>query len=106
MAIAYIVLTAGEVLSYGTGLELAYAAAPKNMKGFVTACFLVTNALGNFIDSFFSPLYGGSLKDAPEQQGPLAPAPFFAIAGSFGLIAGLAWIGVGRRFNKPAHLTA
>jgi dipeptide/tripeptide permease len=103
---AYIVLTAAEVLLYGTGLELAYTAAPKNMKGFVTACFLVTNTLGNFIDSFFSPLYGGSLKDAPEQRGPLAPAPFFTISASIALVAGFAWIFVGRKFNKPAHSAA
>jgi len=44
-SIAYIVLTFGEVLLYGTTLELAYAGAPKSMKGFVTACFLVTSAL-------------------------------------------------------------
>src|SRR5262249_39539557 len=44
-ALAYIILTLGEVLLYGTMLELAYAAAPKSMKGFVTACFLTTSAL-------------------------------------------------------------
>src|SRR5262249_51010589 len=48
-ALAYIVLTFGEVLLYGTMLELAYTAAPKSIKGFVTACFLVTNGLGNLI---------------------------------------------------------
>src|SRR5262249_23255249 len=49
IVLAYIVLTAGEVLLYGTMLDLSYSAAPKSMKGFVTACFLVTNALGNLI---------------------------------------------------------
>ena len=36
--VAYIILTLGEVLLYGTMLEIAYTAAPKSMKGFVTAC--------------------------------------------------------------------
>jgi len=58
-SIAYIVLTFGEVLLYGTTLELAYAGAPKSMKGFVTACFLVTSALGNFINMVWNPQYGG-----------------------------------------------
>src|SRR5262249_17272136 len=72
-ALAYIVMTFGEVLLYGTMLELAYTAAPKSMKGFVTACFLVTNAVGNFLNAGLSlgpvnlqgwaTLYGGSLVD-------------------------------------------
>ena len=47
---AYILLTIGEVLVYGTMLDLSYAYAPARMKGFITACFLVTNALGNLIN--------------------------------------------------------
>ena len=46
MVLAYIILTAGEVLLYGTMLDLSYAAAPKSMKGFITACFLLTNTMG------------------------------------------------------------
>ena len=53
---------------YGTGLDLAYAYAPADMKGFVTACFLVTNAIGNFINSQYGKLYATSL----------TPAEFFA----------------------------
>jgi len=49
IVLAYFVLTVGEILVYGTGLELSYAAAPDNMKSFVTSCFLVTNAIGNII---------------------------------------------------------
>jgi hypothetical protein len=49
-AMAYIVLTFGEVLLYGTMLDLSYAAAPKSMKGYVTACFLLTNTLANFLN--------------------------------------------------------
>lgn len=78
--VAYIVLTAGEVLVYGTGLELAYSMAPKDMKGFVTACFLLTNTLGNFVNTWLSSLYGGSLTDSPDTRGPLAPGDFFALA--------------------------
>ena len=46
-SLAYIILTLGEVLLYGTMLELAYTAAPKSMKGFVTALWLVTVGLAN-----------------------------------------------------------
>ena len=34
------------------------------MKGFITACFLVTNFLGNLINMVWVKQYGGSLEDA------------------------------------------
>src|SRR5262249_23642133 len=79
MVIAYIVLTAGEVLLYGTMLDLSYAAAPKSMKGFITACFLLTNTMGNFINSYLTHLYGGSLKDDVKDRGPLSTVEFFGM---------------------------
>ena len=71
-AMAYIVLTFGEVLLYGTMLDLSYAAAPKSMKGYVTACFLLTNTLANFLNILWTPFYGGSLPDPASKRGPLA----------------------------------
>src|SRR5439155_19262544 len=64
-AAAYIVLTFGEVLLYGTMLEVAYAAAPKSMKGFVLACFLVTNAVGNIVDMVWSYAYDHVVGSVP-----------------------------------------
>src|SRR5262245_53046240 len=100
LVVAYIVLTAGEVLVYGTMLDLSYAAAPKSMKGFITACFLLTNTLGNLINSFLSRLYGGSLKDAPETRGPLGTVEFFAMTMGIVVVAGVAFYFVGKRFER------
>ena len=86
---AYVLLTVGEVLLYGTGLELAYAAAPKSMKSFVTACFLLTSTLGNFVNVWLSPLYGGRL----------SPACFFALTALITLAAALVFPFVGRRIS-------
>src|SRR5439155_20166885 len=63
MVLGFFVLTIGEILVYGTGLELSYTAAPQNMKGFVTACFLVTNTLGNLINTQVSPLYKKTISE-------------------------------------------
>jgi POT family proton-dependent oligopeptide transporter len=90
IVLAYFVLTVGEVLVYGTGLELSYTAAPANMKGFVTACFLVTNTLGNLVNSQFSPLY----------ETPVPAGDFFAITAAITLAASVAFYFVGRRFNR------
>lgn len=87
---AYLVLTIGEVLIYGTGLELAYTAAPASMKGFITACFLLTNTGGNLVNSQLSQLYNTKL----------TPRDFFLMTMGITLVAALAFFFVGRRFNR------
>jgi POT family proton-dependent oligopeptide transporter len=48
-AIAYFFLTIAEILISVTGLELAFVAAPKTMKSFVTSLWLLTVALANWL---------------------------------------------------------
>ncbi len=98
---AYIVLTFGEVLLYGTMLELAYSAAPKNMKGMITACFLVTNTLGNFVNILWAPNYGGSLTGA--KSGSIPPGQFFAITALMVVAAAIAFLYVGRWFERSVR---
>jgi dipeptide/tripeptide permease len=99
-AMAYIVLTFGEVLVYGTMLDLSYAAAPKSMKGYVTACFLLTNTLANFLNILWTPFYGGSLPDPLSKRGPLAPGVFFGLTAALTLIAALAFVAIGKKFER------
>jgi POT family proton-dependent oligopeptide transporter len=99
-AMAYIVLTFGEVLVYGTMLELAYTAAPKSMKSFITACFLVTNTLGNFLNMMWMPMYGGSLADEAAKRGPLLPGQFFGITALVVVAAALIFVFVGKQFER------
>lgn len=49
--LAFVVLTAGEVLISITGLEYAYTQAPPSMKSTIMACWLITVTLGNLIVS-------------------------------------------------------
>ncbi|HEX2616081.1 MAG TPA: MFS transporter, partial [Flavobacteriales bacterium] len=53
-AIAYVLLTAGEVLVYNTGLEFAYTQAPPSMKSTIMSFWLITIALGNWIVSLIN----------------------------------------------------
>jgi POT family proton-dependent oligopeptide transporter len=99
-AMAYIVLTFGEVLLYGTMLDLSYAAAPKSMKGYITACFLLTNTLANFLNILWQPLYGGSLPDPVSKRGPLAPGPFFGLTAAVTIAAALVFIVVAKGFER------
>jgi len=49
--LAYIILTASEVMVSITALEFAYTQSPKRMKSFVMGIFLASVALGNFFTS-------------------------------------------------------
>lgn len=52
--IAYIIITAAEVLVYQTGLEYAYNQAPVSMKSTIMSFWLLTIALGNYLVSLIN----------------------------------------------------
>ena len=79
---------------------MAYTAAPKNMKGFVTACFLLTDALANFINIGYGRVYGTSLVASENGPHTLTPGPFFTLTAFLVLAAGIAFYFVGRRFDR------
>ena len=105
-ALAYITLTLAEVLVYGTGLELSYTAAPKNMKGFVTACFLATIMAADLINARVSQLYGGSLADPLADRGRLSTAGFFALMTFIALGAMVGFYFVARRLKRQSAAEA
>jgi POT family proton-dependent oligopeptide transporter len=116
LVIAYVVLTLGEVLVYGTGLELSFAAAPATMKSFVTACFLLTNTFGNLLASQYGKFFNRDL--TVEKKGDSAlvgwvrqklldadityvsPHAFFLTTMGIVLAASVVFYFVGRRFNR------
>lgn len=113
---AYILLTIGEVLVYGTMLDLSYSYAPARMKGLITACFLVTNTIGNLANTQFGKLYFSGIGKGEELVQNLDfgvrmnvdghtvfrfyPQVFFAIDTVVALSAAVAFFFVARRFNK------
>jgi dipeptide/tripeptide permease len=100
---AFFFLTLGEVLIYGTGLDLSYGYAPASMKGFVTACFLLTIAIGNAINIFFTGLYKS---DDPNSKGLISPEYYFALDAALVLGAGVAFYFVGKKFNQAHSMAA
>lgn len=93
-ATAYFILTIAEILVYGTGLELAYSAAPSNLKGFVTACFLTTSACGNLINIWFSGLYGTIL----------SPGSFFGISALMVAAAACVFFRLSRKLGIKSNI--
>jgi dipeptide/tripeptide permease len=100
LVLAYFLLTIGEVLVYGTGLDFSYGQAPTSMKSMITACFLLTNAISNLFNSFWTRNY-----DNPDGVFPLPPLTFFSIDVVLPIIGGVLMLIVGRRFHQE-HVTA
>ena len=88
--LAFLVITISEILISVTGLELAYAAAPKSMTGFVTACWLATVGAANFLINTWSGfLYE---KFTPTQYFSGLATTLLIVAGGFFFVA--------RQFNR------
>ena len=89
MALAFFVITIAEVLISVTGLELAFVVAPQSMKGFITACWLMTVAIANFfINAPIADLY-------PEMH----PGNYFLMLTGAGLLVAALFVPVSRKFN-------
>lgn len=53
---AYVLIALSEILANITGLELAYAKAPQNMKSFIMSMFLLTSAFGSALGMLLAPM--------------------------------------------------
>jgi POT family proton-dependent oligopeptide transporter len=95
IVLAFVLLTASEVLVSTVGLELAFTAAPNSMKSFVTGCFLATVGIANLLNVPISRLYG-----------LLGPGLFFAVMAATMVVFAVGIIPVGRAFNRGAAAAA
>jgi POT family proton-dependent oligopeptide transporter len=113
--LAYVSLTLAEVLISVTGLELAYTAAPRSMKGFITAVWFVPIFVANLLSSQLAKTYPNTVKSGETAKAPafelygvkFFDLPQFATAQDYFLfLAGLllvvatAFVFVARRFNR------
>jgi proton-dependent oligopeptide transporter, POT family len=69
--VAYLVLTAGEVLVSITALEFSYKQAPQRMKSFIMALFLFSTSIGNLITATVNhqmtrPLHASAVETGAE----------------------------------------
>jgi POT family proton-dependent oligopeptide transporter len=87
--LTYFLITVAELCISPVGLELAFTAAPKAMKGFITGCFLLTVFFGNLINSWITRLYD-----------PLGPGRYFGLLTAILLVTTVAFVFIARQFNR------
>jgi POT family proton-dependent oligopeptide transporter len=91
----YFLITVAELCISPVGLELAFTAAPKSMKGFITGCFLLTVFLGDVLNSVVTRLYT-----------PMGPAAYFGAMTVVLIIVTIVFVFVARRFNRMMETQA
>jgi dipeptide/tripeptide permease len=91
---AYIIITIAEILISVTGLELAFTAAPRSMKGFVTGCWLAAVGCANVAAIFVAPLYS---KDW------MTPGLYFGATALAAIPVCVAFYFVALAFNRQAQ---
>ena len=89
--LTYVFITIAEICISPVGLELAFVAAPKSMKGFVTACFLLTVFFANMFNAPMSLLYP---KMTPDRYFGMLTLLMVVVTGAFVIVA--------NRFNRAA----
>src|SRR6516162_8589243 len=86
--LAFFFITIAEILISITGLELAFVAAPKSMKSFVTSLWLLTVFIANVFNTPLAHLY-------PMMN----PGLYFVLLAGMLVIVALAFYFVAQRFN-------
>lgn len=96
IVLAFVLLTLAEVLISVTGLELAFVVSPANMKGFVTALWLLTVGLANLvINAPVGRLYA-----------TMPPGPYFALLSGMTVAIIVVFFFVARYFNSGSQTKA
>ncbi|MGB5304872.1 MAG: POT family MFS transporter [Gammaproteobacteria bacterium] len=97
--LAYAVLTAGEVMVSITCLEFSYMQAPKTMKSFVMAFFMLSISLGNLFTSAVNFFIRN-----PDGSSKLAGADYYVFFTALMLVTAVLFTQVVRYYRGESHL--
>ncbi|MGI9213763.1 MAG: MFS transporter, partial [Methylococcaceae bacterium] len=90
--LAYLLLTASEVMVSVTGLEFAYTQAPRALKSLVMSLFMVSVAVGNLLTALVN-------QSIPTGEGVLRGAGYFWFFAGLMLLTSLIFTEVGKRYR-------
>ena len=98
-ALAYVVLTASEILVYGTGLEFSYTQAPNSMKSLVMGLFLLSVSFGNFITALVNKIIQNA-----DGTSKLAGADYFWFFAAAMIITAVFFIFVAMKYKERTYI--
>jgi POT family proton-dependent oligopeptide transporter len=96
---AYVLLSAGEVMTSITALEFAYTQAPKHMKAIMQALYLLSISAGNA----FTALVHWFIAN-PDGTTKLHGASFYIFFSVLSMVAAIVFAFVALRYREVAHL--
>ena len=99
--LAYIVLTASEVMVSITCLEFSYTQAPRTMKSFVMAFFMLSISLGNLFTSAVN-----FLIRKPDGSSALQGADYFQFFTVLMLVTAILFVVVARYYRGESYIHA
>ena len=99
--LAYVVLTAAEVMVSITCLEFSYTQAPKTMKSFVMAFFMLSISLGNLFTSAVN-----FLIQKPDGSSALEGADYFLFFTVLMLVTAMLFVVVARYYRGQSYIHA
>ncbi|VAW77707.1 Di-tripeptide/cation symporter [hydrothermal vent metagenome] len=97
--LAYVVLTSAEVMVSITCLELSYTQAPRRMKSFVMAFFMMSIAVGNLFTSAVNFVIGN-----PDGSSKLEGADYYLFFTGLMLLTALLFVVVAKYYRGQTHL--
>ena len=99
MLMAYLVLTAAEVLVSITCLEFSYTQAPKKMKSLIFACFLMSVAMGNAFVAVVNVFIQN-----PDGSSKLAGAEYYNFFALCMLVTAIVFIPVAKAYKEKTYM--
>lgn len=97
--LAYIVLTAAEVMVSVTALEFAYTQAPNSLKSFVMSFYLLSVSAGNLIAAFVN-----GFIEKPDGTAIISGVTYFLFFAGLALITAVALFFYSTRYNEEKYL--
>lgn len=97
--LAYVVLTSGEVMVSITCLEFSYTQAPRAMKSFVMAFFMLSVSLGNLFTSAVNFIINN-----PDGSSRLAGADYFLFFTVLMLVTAVLYVFMARYYRGKTWL--
>jgi len=97
--VAYVIITAAEVLVSITALEFSYTQAPRKTKSFIMALFLMSASLGNLVTAGINV----AIKN-PDGSASLEGASYFLFFAGMMFAAAVVFVPVAMRFKERTYI--